>query len=89
MSGSDSLASARVRRGRQRPDGEIGLGERVEQLSIVRGQLVDNADEVLDVGPQLSQCSGVLRTELLQFDNLLAQADLRVRRLSASPGLTS
>ncbi|WP_281291697.1 hypothetical protein [Streptomyces botrytidirepellens] len=27
----------------------------MEQLSVVRGQLVDGADEVLDVGPQLRE----------------------------------
>ncbi|MFG2637999.1 hypothetical protein ACGFX8_29950 [Streptomyces sp. NPDC048362] len=48
----------------------------MEQLSVVRGQLVDGADEVLDVGSQLGQFGGVLGAELLEFDDLLAQADL-------------
>ncbi|MET9452697.1 hypothetical protein [Streptomyces cinerochromogenes] len=48
----------------------------------VRSQLVDSADEALDVGPQLGQLEGVLGAKLLQFDGLLAQADIGVRRLS-------
>ncbi|MFE9906554.1 hypothetical protein [Streptomyces achromogenes] len=59
----------------------------MEQLPVVRGQLVDSADEVLDVGPQLGQFGGVLGAEFLQFDDLLAQADFGVRRLSACRGL--
>jgi hypothetical protein len=44
----------------------MGLGQRVEELSVVRGQLVDDADEMLDVRPQLGEFGGVLGAELLQ-----------------------
>jgi hypothetical protein len=59
----------------------------MEQLPVVRGQLVDGTDEVLDVGPQLGQFGGVLSAGLLQSDDLPAQADLGVRCLSACPDL--
>jgi hypothetical protein len=49
----------------------------------VRGQLIDRADEVVDVGPQLRRLCGVLSAEFFQFGDLLAQADLGVRVLSA------
>ncbi|MFD7527401.1 hypothetical protein ACFV8E_07215 [Streptomyces sp. NPDC059849] len=55
----------------------------MEQLLVVHGQLVDNADEMFDVGSQLSEFGGVLGAELLEFDDLPTQADLGVRRLSA------
>ncbi|MDQ1049527.1 hypothetical protein QFZ76_007763 [Streptomyces sp. V4I2] len=37
----------------------------------------------IDIGPQLGQLLCVLGSELLEFDDLLAQADLGVRRLPA------
>jgi hypothetical protein len=49
--------------GRQRLDPWGGLRQGVEQLPVVRGQLVDSADEVFDVGPQLRQLGGVLASE--------------------------
>jgi hypothetical protein len=57
----------------------------VEQLSVAHCQLVDGADEVVDVGPQLCRLFGILLAEFLQFDDLLAQTDLGVRLLSQRP----
>ncbi len=65
--------------GRQHPDRRGGPRQGVEQLPVVRGQLVAGADEVFDVGPQLGRLGGVLASELLQFDDLPAQTDLGVR----------
>ncbi|GAA2944818.1 hypothetical protein GCM10010446_32640 [Streptomyces enissocaesilis] len=62
--------------GRQRLDRWGGLRQGVEQLPVVRGQSVDSADEVFDIGPQLGQLGGVLASELLQFDDLPTQTDL-------------
>jgi hypothetical protein len=55
-------------------------------LSVLHGQLVNGADQVIDIGPQLGRLLCVLGSELLEFDDLLAQADLEVRRLP--PALT-
>jgi hypothetical protein len=41
-------------------------------LPVLHGQLVDGADEVIDVGLQLRQLLGVLDAEFLQLDDLLA-----------------
>lgn len=45
------------------------------------------AHEVVDVGPQLRELFGVLVAEFLELDDLLAQADLGIRRLTARPDL--
>lgn len=42
---------------------------------------------MIDIGPQLGQLRYVLGPEFLELDDLLAQADLGVRRLSACPDL--
>jgi hypothetical protein len=39
------------------------LGLSLEQLPVVRGQLVDKANELLDVGAQLGQLGGVVSAE--------------------------
>ncbi|MET9439018.1 hypothetical protein [Streptomyces sp. NPDC006551] len=44
------------RRRHDRDHGELGEDhEQGAQLPVVRGQLIDSSDEVLDVGPQLCQ----------------------------------
>ncbi|MFE2717972.1 hypothetical protein ACFXKI_39965 [Streptomyces mirabilis] len=36
------------------------MGERLKQLPVVHGELVDGADVVVDIGPQLRQLCGAL-----------------------------
>ena len=51
----------------QRPQRRVGLRQRLEQLLVVCGELVGDANEVFDVGPQLSKFGGVPGAQLLQF----------------------
>lgn len=59
----------------------------MKKLPVARGQLVDDADQVLDLGARLGELDGVLGPEFLQPDDLLAQSDLGVRRQPASSDL--
>lgn len=69
---SDSVAAAWMWLGRQCPDQGIRARQGAEQLLVVRRQLVHDAHQLLDIGPQLGE-------RVAQYAGFLGQGDNRQR----------